>query len=108
VYATNGTIQTSDKRLKTNIHRLPYGLKEILRMHPVEYNWKTNPNGESKIGLIAQDVRQLIPEVVVGDETKENIGMNYAELVPVLINAIKEQQQQIEELKKKVKRLEHK
>lgn len=108
VYATNGTIQTSDRRLKTNIRKLPYGLKEVMEMSPVEYNWKTNPNGEHKIGLIAQDVRQLIPEVVVGDETKENIGMNYAELVPVLINAIKEQQKQIEELKKKVKRLERK
>ena len=58
--------------------------------------------------MLAQDVRKIVPEIVVGDEATENIGMNYAELVPVLINAIKEQQQQIEDLKKKVKRLENK
>ena len=108
VYAANGTIQTSDKRLKTHIHGLKYGLKEVMAMQPVSYNWLTSPTSNNKIGLLAQDVKNLVPEVVVGDESKENLGMNYAELVPVLINAIKEQQQQIEELKKKVKRLEHK
>ncbi|MEO6327405.1 MAG: tail fiber domain-containing protein [Ginsengibacter sp.] len=108
VYATNGTIQTSDRRLKTNIEGLKYGLKEVLAMSPVRYNWKANPNAENKIGLIAQDVRKIIPEVVVGDEAKENIGMNYAELVPVLINAIKEQQQQIDALKKDIQVLKDK
>jgi hypothetical protein len=108
VYATNGTIQTSDRRLKTNIQDLKYGLKEVLALQPVRYNWKTSPNSDNKIGLIAQDVRKIVPEVVVGDESKENIGMNYAELVPVLINAIKEQQQQIELLTKEVNLLKRK
>ncbi len=100
VYATNGIIQTSDRRLKTNITNLNYGLKEVLALQPVGYNWKEKPTAEHKIGLIAQDVRKLVPEVVVGDETKEKLGMNYAELVPVLINAIKEQQKEIDDLKK--------
>jgi hypothetical protein len=108
VYAANGTIQTSDRRLKTNIHGLKYGLKEVMAMQPVSYKWLSNPDGASKVGLLAQDVRRLVPEVVSGDETKENLGMNYAELVPVLINAIKEQQQQIEELNKRIKFLENK
>ena len=108
VYAVNGTVQTSDARLKTNIATLRYGLREVMEMHPVSYNWKENPLSDNKIGLLAQDVRKIVPEIVVGDEATENIGMNYAELVPVLINAIKEQQQQIEDLKKKVKRLENK
>jgi hypothetical protein len=43
-----------------------------------------------------------VPEVVIGNESKEMLGMNYAELIPVLINAIKEEQQQINELKKEV------
>ncbi|HEX8460415.1 MAG TPA: hypothetical protein VF623_03260, partial [Segetibacter sp.] len=63
------------------------------------------PTTDNKIGLIAQDVKKLIPEVVIGDVTKEKLGMNYAELVPVLINAIKEQQKQIEDLKKQVEKL---
>jgi Chaperone of endosialidase len=101
VYAANGTIQTSDFRLKKNIHDLPYGLKEVMQMKPVSYNWKDNTGG-NKIGLIAQEVRKIIPEVVLGDESKENLGMNYAEIVPVLINAIKEQQKQIDDLKKEI------
>ncbi len=47
-------------------------------------------------------------KVVVGDEAKEKLGMNYAELVPVLINAIKEQQQQINDLKKDIELLKNK
>lgn len=104
VYAANGTIQTSDIRMKKNIHDLPYGLAEVLRLKPVGYNWKDNSGG-NKIGLIAQEVRKIIPEVVVGDEAKEKLGMNYAELVPVLINAIKEQQVQIDALKKEIQGL---
>ena len=108
VYATNGTIQTSDIRLKKNIHALSYGLKEVLMLNPVGYNWKDNTGG-NKIGLIAQEVRKIVPEVVTGDESKEHLGMNYAELVPVLVNAIKEQEQhlktqqdQIDSLKKEI------
>jgi len=108
VWAANGTIQTSDIRLKTNIQSLHYGLKEVMNMHPISYDWKNNPNSNHKIGLIAQEVRSVVPEVVIGDETKENLGMNYAELIPVLINAIQEQQQQIEQLKRKVAALENK
>ncbi len=102
LYATNGTINTSDRRLKTNIKPLNYGLKEVLALQPVSYNWKDTAHPENKIGLIAQDVRKLIPEVVIGDEAKEKLGMNYAEIVPVLINAIKEQQKQIDQLKQLV------
>lgn len=107
VYATNGTIQTSDIRMKENIHPLTYGLREVLQMRPVSYSWKQNPETGLKIGLIAQEVRQLVPEVVVGDEKKENLGMNYAELVPVLINAIQEQQIEILEIKKRIQAIKN-
>jgi hypothetical protein len=108
VYAANGTIQTSDARLKTNIEPLEYGLKEVLQMQPVRYNWKDNPLSMAKIGLIAQEVKKLVPEVVVGDEEKETLGMNYAELVPVLINAVKEQQQQIDSVQQRIDALQKK
>ena len=105
VYSANGTIQTSDARLKTNIRPLRYGLREVMQLQPVRYNWIDQPNGADKIGLIAQDVRKVVPEVVVGDETKENLGMNYAELVPVLINAIKEQQKEINSIEHRINNL---
>jgi len=103
VYAANGTIQTSDVRLKTNITNLHYGLKEVMQLQPVAYDWKDNSG--HKIGLIAQEVKKIVPEVVVGDETKENLGMNYAELVPVLINSVKELKTEITELQKQIAEL---
>ncbi len=106
VWSANGTIQTSDIRLKTNINPLQYGLKEVLQMNPVTYNWISGEFTDTKIGLIAQEIKQLIPEVVVGDEQKETLGMNYAELVPVLINAVKQQQQEIDVIETKVNKLE--
>lgn len=104
VYAANGTIQTSDFRLKKNILPLQYGLQEILQLVPVSYDWKDN-SGTNKIGLIAQEVKKVIPQVVVGEENKENLGMNYAELVPVLINAIKELKAELNETKKEIEHL---
>lgn len=99
----------SDRRLKRNIHTLRYGLKEIMLMQPVSYNWiDPAASKETQLGLIAQDLRKTIPEAVNGDEQKETLSVNYTDLIPVLINAVKEQQQQIDELKKKVKALERK
>lgn len=107
VWSANGTIQTSDLRLKKDINALNYGLREVMQLRPVRYNWISNGNGD-KIGLIAQEVKEIVPEVVVGNEEEELLGMNYAELVPVLINAIKEQQQQIDSIEKKVEAIEKK
>ncbi len=102
VWTANGTFQTSDLRLKTNIHPLKYGLKEIRELNPVAYNWISNPGKNKKIGLLAQPVQQLIPEVVSGNADTDKLGMNYAELVVVLINSIKEQNKHLEKLEKQL------
>ncbi len=107
-WSSNGTIQTSDIRLKTNIQALKYGMKEIRQLNPVAYNWITDPGSNNKIGLLAQQVQQVIPEVVTGNSTTEKLGMNYAELVVVLINSIKEQYAHLEELEKLLKKLKQK
>lgn len=96
----------SDKRLKTNIKDLHYGLKEILALQPVSYNWKKTPLKDKQLGLIAQDAKKVIPEVVSGNEKTGKLSINYTELIPVLINAIKEQQKEIEDLKETVKKLQ--
>jgi hypothetical protein len=102
VYSVNGTIQTSDLRLKNNISNLNYGLDEVLKLRPVSYSWKSDPSSK-KIGLIAQEVQKIVPEVVTDGDY---LGMNYGELVPVLINAIQEQQKTIQALEEKLKVLE--
>lgn len=99
VYALNGTIQTSDIRQKKNIQNLNYGLNEVMKMRSVSYEWKHDTIGETKVGFIAQELEQIIPEVVVvGNDSLQTRGVNYAELIPVLVNAIKEQQALINKL----------
>jgi hypothetical protein len=105
VWAANGVIQTSDMRLKTDIEPLQYGLKEVLQLRPVSFKWKNEKNGLRKLGLLAQEVEPIIPEVIASDGQNGILGMNYAELVPVLINAVKEQQQQIDEIRNRISEL---
>ena len=104
----SGYYISSDRRLKTNIKNLGYGLKDVLSLQPVSYNWKDTSQKGTQLGLIAQDVKKVIPEIVAGDENTETLKMNYTSLVPVLINAIKEQQKQIDDLKKDIEVLKSK
>lgn len=104
VWSAIGTIQTSDASLKTNIAPSPYGLQEVMQLNPVQYNWKETPEGKKEVGLLAQDVLKLIPEAVVVPEDGSAMGMKYSELIPVLIKAIQEQQKEIQELKKQIKK----
>jgi hypothetical protein len=78
-------------------------LNEVLQLQPVVYDWIGEP-GKRKVGLLAQDVASIVPEVVSGDPETQTLGMNYGELVPVLINAIKELQQEVESLKQEANR----
>lgn len=109
VYATNGTINTSDIRDKENIQSLSYGMEEIMALRPVTFNWISDEDETPKIGLIAQELQTVIPEVVkstdfkVDEETGEHIpteaerlGVYYSDLIPVLINGMKEQQAMLE------------
>lgn len=127
VYATNGVITTSDMNLKTNVQPLNYGLNEILKLKTITYNWKNYKLGktnipldkqEKKIGFSAQQLLEILPEVVQthswvpanenGDfkEVKnEHLGVNYSDIIPVTVKAIQEQQTQIEELKKEIEEL---
>ncbi len=98
VWAINGTVQTSDARLKTDIKNLGYGLAEVMRMRPVSFRWRGDRSGRTELGLIAQEVNGVIPELVEGS-VETSLGMNYAELVPVLVRAIQELQAEIEALK---------
>ncbi|WCO01743.1 tail fiber domain-containing protein [Psychroserpens ponticola] len=89
--------QFSDRRLKQDIADLHYGLNEILQLQPKAYHWKKNKQEHKSLGLIAQDVQLIINEIVntQNDESK-TLGISYIELIPILINAIKEQQKIID------------
>jgi len=90
----------SDARLKSNIISLGSTLSKLLMIDGKSYSMKTNES-ESKIGLLAQDVQKAFPELVkTTNDSNQILSVNYQGLIPVLINAIKEQQRQIKELKK--------
>ena len=94
----------SDKRLKTNIKPTTGNLDKILKLNPVEYNWKEGYRKDKKeIGLIAQEVEKIIPEVVRENERLNDDTLykqvDYEHIVSTLIGAVQEQQKQIDELK---------
>jgi hypothetical protein len=96
-------LPSSDKNLKTNITPIENALDKVLSLEGVEFDFISGVNcgylKKHQIGLIAQDVKNVIPEVV-GKNNDGTLGVSYQHLVAVLIEAIKEQQQEIEELKK--------
>lgn len=99
-FTASGNITAySDERLKENIVTIPNALDKVLALRGVEFD----RNGVHNIGLIAQEVQKVIPEIVLenSDEMK-TLSVAYANLVGLLIEAIKEQQTQIDELKAKV------
>ncbi len=100
VVADNYT-NLSDERLKENIEPLSYGLREVMRLRPVRYLWKDRPAEGFNLGLIAQEVRQVLPEVVEeGQDARKLLGVEYLQIVPVLIKAAQEQQQEILKLER--------
>jgi hypothetical protein len=103
VYATNGTIQTSDARLKSNIHSFVFDTDRFMQIEPVRYRWKKYPDGNPMTGLIAQEIQSLLPEAVTDGAV---LGMNYETLVPVLISVFQQQQQKLAKLQQELQLLE--
>lgn len=99
IWATNYW-DNSDRRLKDKITPINHGLDDVLALSPVTYEWGDVPESGPQLGLIAQEVRSVIPEVVsTPGADDELLGISYAHLIPVLIRAIQEQQEEIENLK---------
>ena len=91
---------SSDARLKSNIVSLGSTLPKLLQIDGKSYEMK----GKQKIGVLAQEIKEVFPELVSEDDN-EMLAVNYQGLVPVLINALKEQQKEIDELKEVVQKL---
>lgn len=98
----------SDLRWKTNVRPIENSLEKVMKMRGVTYEWRNDrhknfPSG-TYVGLIAQEVEQVVPYVVVSDRDGYK-SVEYARLVGVLIEAIKTQQQEINALKADIKTL---
>jgi hypothetical protein len=90
----------SDERLKTNIKHTKYGLEDVLKMRGVEFNWKEKLNGKHDIGFIAQEVREIVPELVSEIEglngEDSHLAVDYTKVVPILVESIKELKKELD------------
>lgn len=94
---------SSDKNLKKNIAPLQDSLSKIQQLQGVSFNWKDN--NQPNVGLIAQDVEKVYPELVSTNPKNGMKSVEYANLVSPLIEAVKAQQKEIDELKAEIKNL---
>ena len=101
--STGAYTATSDRTLKKNISDSPLALPVLNQIKIRQYNWKSNDSVE-QYGVIAQELYEVAPTYVSKPKKEtDKWGVSKAELVPLLIKAIQEQQAQIEELKALIK-----
>ncbi|MCK9567945.1 tail fiber domain-containing protein [Candidatus Pacearchaeota archaeon] len=114
---------SSSIRWKTNITEIPSALNKILSLRGVYYNWDEEHGGEYDMGFIAEEVGNIVPEIVeYEDETNSSnwyidengnkklyaTGIDYGALTPMLVEAIKEQQKIIDSQEEKINSLDEK
>jgi len=106
---------SSDKRFKENVKEINNALEKVKKLRGVYFNWnkfyretlEVDETEDTEIGVIAQEVKKVIPEVVttfkreVGGKKKKYYSVEYARLSALLINAIKELAEKVENLEKK-------
>ncbi len=128
---TTPWINISDEKIKTNITTIGDALSKVLRLRGVEYNFRTeeysklNLTSEKQVGFIAQEVERVIPSAVHDkgipydiDPVTDGInsrrgtynlkGIAYTDIIPLLVEGMKEQQGIIDELKLRIQSLEKK
>jgi hypothetical protein len=112
ITATGAITELSSVKYKTNIKKISDALDKVKDLRGVNFNWRAADYPEMKfsesqqMGLIAEEVEKVIPQLVHSDNNGE-MSVDYSKLTAVLIEAIKEQQQQIEILSRRVEELEN-
>jgi hypothetical protein len=97
-------ITRSARRFKTNIQPLEGALEKVEHLQGVSYERKAD--GRHEIGVVAEDVDRVVPEVVSRDpKTKQVQGVDYSKLAALLIEAVKSQQVEIQHLKAQIEQL---
>lgn len=99
-----GTLyEYSDSTAKENINTLEKGnIDKVEKLRGVNFNWKSDKGKNMQAGFLAQEVEQVIPEAVITNDSTKHKSLSYSAIIPYLVEAIKEQQAEIEELKKQI------
>jgi len=98
IYAEGDVTAYSDKRLKTDITPISNALEIVQKLEGVYFTRVDDVTKRRNLGVIAQEVREILPEAVVGSE-EDGYGVNYGNMVGVLIEAIKELKSELDQLK---------
>lgn len=109
--STGAWSAVSDARLKTDVTSTEGNLAAAMKLRPVNFRWLSD--GSEDFGLIAQEVREVLPKLVVGDEATESLTVSYSQLSVVAIGAIQElkaendrKQREIDELRARLAAIE--
>jgi len=108
IHATSTSITSlSDERLKENITDLETGLTEVMKLKPRRFDWKDKTD-TNVAGFVAQEVETILPDLIGNykhEELEDAKAVRMGDMIPTLVKAIQEQQEQIETLKAEVKEL---
>ena len=97
----NDVTAFSDERLKEDIQPITGGLEKVMQLQGVSYKRNDVENAKTQVGVLAQDMESVLPEVVLtADDAMETKSVDYGKLTAVLIEAIKDLKAEIDELKK--------
>lgn len=103
IRASAAVLSNSDERLKENIYPIDNALSRVGQIEGVYFDWKAG--GERQVGVIAQQVEKVLPEVVSEDKNSY-LSVDYSKIVPLLIEAINEQNSIIKDLEDRLSKLE--
>jgi hypothetical protein len=112
IYATGDIVGFSDRRFKTNINIIESALSKLHKLNGYTYDLQTDTTNKRHTGLIAQEVKEVLPEAVYQEENEGTYSIAYGNMAGIIVEAIKEldnkYQKQISSLKKQVRKLKQK
>ena len=105
VYSSYGFYESSDERLKTILNPVKVNLDELAKLRKVYYLWKDDSSNDTQLGVIAQDVQKLYPELVSVNSDTGYLSLSYDKLSVVALAAVDELHKTLNEVKEENKRL---
>jgi hypothetical protein len=99
-------VLASSERYKTAIEPMAQRTEKLKQLRPVTFHLKTDPKGDVQYGLIAEEVAQVYPELVIRNEKGRIEGVRYEELAPMLLNEVQQQAQELREMRRQLAELQ--
>jgi hypothetical protein len=96
----------SSARYKRDIHDMDTASSKLLKLRPVTFVYKQDPEGIKQYGLVAEEVARVYPELVIYGTDGKVVSIRYHELIPMLLNEAQKQAEQIKKLSARVNEVE--